>query len=201
MVRLAQPDDSDEALVRLAGRGDRAAATILIERHTDKIYAGCFRMLGDRAGAEDAVQETFLRLWKNAHRWKPQGAKFETWLYRVAMNYCLDQLRKSGREINEDATPERADPAPGPADNYFAGEQNFAIAAALATLPDRQRLAITLCHFQELSNIEAAAIMEVSVEAVESLLARARRTLRDRLAPMKPYLTGTMSDDAITNAN
>ncbi len=187
--------------MRLAGRGDRAAATTLIERHTDKIYAGCFRMLGDRASAEDATQETFLRLWKNAHRWKPQGAKFETWLYRVAMNICLDQLRKSGREIGEDAAPEHADPAPGPADDYFANEQSFAIATALATLPDRQRLAITLCHFQELSNIEAAAIMEISVDAVESLLARARRNLRDRLAPMKPYLTGTMSDDAITNAN
>ncbi len=187
--------------MRLAGRGDRAAATILIERHTDKIYAGCFRMLGNRASAQDATQETFLRLWKNAPRWKPQGAKFETWLYRVAMNTCLDQLRKSGREISEDAAPELADPAPGPADNYFAGEQRSAIDDALSTLPDRQRLAITLCHFQELSNIEAAAIMEISVEAVESLLARARRALRDRLAPMQQHLTGRMSDDAITNAN
>jgi len=158
-------------------------------------------MLGDRAAAEDAVQETFLRLWKNAHRWKPQGAKFETWLYRVAMNYCLDQLRKSGREIAEDAAPESVDPADGPADALFASEKRSMIDDALGALPDRQRLVITLCHFQEMSNIEAAEIMEISVEAVESLLARARRSLRDRLAPKKQFLMGKMSDDAITNAN
>ena len=200
MGLLAQAEDSDETLVRQAGRGDRAAAAILIERHTDKIYAGCFRMLGERASAEDAVQETFLRLWKNAHRWKPQGAKFETWLYKVAMNYCLDQLRKSGREVAEDAAPERADPAAGPADQLLAQERRIAIDAVLARLPDRQRLAITLCHFQELSNIEAADIMNISVEAVESLLSRARRALREQLTPMKPYLTGTLDDHKPRNA-
>lgn len=180
--------DSDESLVARAGRGDRTAAGALVLRHTDRIFAVSLRMLGDRAAAEDATQETFLRLWKHAARWKPQGAKFETWLYRIAMNICFDRLRRRGRELPEDAAPERADPEPRADEQMASNERRAAVEAALAELPERQRLAITLCHYQEMSNIEAAALMEVSVEAVESLLARARRALRDRLAPRREEL-------------
>lgn len=178
---MAVGEDSDEALVARAGRGDRAAASALVLRHTNRIFAASYRMLGERAGAEDAVQETFLRLWKNAARWKPQGAKFETWLYKVAMNVCLDKLRKRGREAPEEAAPERADASPGADEQLISEERRVAVDSALAGLPERQRLAITLCHYQELSNVEAATIMEISVEAIESLLARGRRALRDAL--------------------
>lgn len=155
-------------------------------------------MLGNRHAAEDAAQETFLRLWRHAPRWRPRGAKFATWLYRVAMNICLDHLRKTKRVAPEEAAPERADPADRPDDAYFAGEKRFAVDAALARLPARQRMAITLCHFEELSNIEAAEIMDVSVEALESLLARGRRALREDLRPLRDNLMGRMSDE--TNA-
>lgn len=192
MLREAE---SDEALVLRAGKGDRRAAELLVERHTDKIFAVCFRTLRTRQGAEDATQETFLRFWRNAAKWRPQGAKFETWLYRVAMNICLDQLRKAKREAPEEAAPERADDAPRQDDLVFAAEKRLAVDAALEALPDRQRAAIALCHYQELSNIEAAEIMGVSVEALESLLARGRRGLRDRLTPMRAQLTGRMNDD------
>lgn len=187
-------------LVARAGKGERAAAAMLIERHTDKIYACCFRMLGERAAAEDAAQETFLRLWKHAARWRPKGAKFQTWLYRVAMNVCLDVLRKSGREVADEDAPESVDESARPDDVVHARERRAAIDAAMAGLPDRQRQAVTLCHFQELSNIEAASIMEVSVDAMESLLARARRNLRDRLAPLQDQLIGRMSDDIVNRA-
>lgn len=187
--------------MKRAGSGDRSAASALVEKHTEKIYAVCFRMLGTRQAAEDAVQETFLRLWRHAANWRPQGAKFETWLYRVAMNICLDQLRKRKREAPEDAAPERADPAPGPDQEVFAGQRRFAIDAALDGLPERQRMAIVLCHYQEKTNIEAAKIMGVSVDALESLLARGRRALRVRLAPMRDNLLGKMSDDAPTHIN
>lgn len=187
--------DTDEALVKRAGRGDRLAAAALVARHTDKIFAVSYRMLGNRENAEDATQETFLRLWRHAANWKPQGAKFETWLYRVAMNICLDHIRKRKREAPEDAAPEQVDPGERPDDAYFSGERRFAIDEALAALPERQREAITLCHFQELSNIEAAKVMQISVEALESLLARGRRALRDRLRPMRDNLMGRMSDE------
>ena len=182
--------DSDETLVARAGRGDRRAASILVERHTDKIYAVCFRTLRSRPAAEDAAQETFLRLWKHASKWRPKGAKFETWLYRVAMNICFDQLRKTKREAPEESAPERADESPRQDERVFAAERRLVVDEALASLPVRQRAAINLCHYQELSNIEAAKIMDVSVDALESLLARGRRALRDRLAPMREQLTG-----------
>lgn len=165
------------------------------------IYAACYRMFGSAHAAEDATQETFLRLWRNAAKWKPRGAKFETWLYRVAMNYCLDQLRKAKREAPEEAAPERADEADRQDQKLFLAERRFAIDEALAALPDRQRLAITLCHYQELSNIEAAEIMDVSVDALESLLARGRRALRDRLAPMREHLMGKMDDEQNRHVN
>lgn len=173
-----------------AGQGDRRAASILVERHTDKIYAVCFRTLRSRAAAEDAAQETFLRLWKHASKWRPKGAKFETWLYRVAMNICLDQLRKRKREAPEESAPEQADDAPRQDEEVFAAERRVMVGDALASLPDRQRAAITLCHYQELSNIEAAQIMEISVDALESLLARGRLSMRERLTPMREQLTG-----------
>lgn len=165
------------------------------------IYAACYRMLGSAQAAEDATQETFLRLWRNARKWKPRGAKFETWLYRVAMNYCLDQLRKSKREAPEEAVPERADQSDRQDQKLFLSERRFAIDEALSKLPDRQRLAITLCHYQELSNIEAAEIMNVSVDALESLLARGRRSLRDKLAPMREHLMGKMDDEQSQHVN
>lgn len=192
MGEAAKAVDLD--LVRRAGAGDRLAASELIVRHTDKIMGLCYRMLGERSAAEDAVQETFLRLWKNAGKWRDEGAKIETWLYRVAKNICLDRLRKSGREVAEDAAPEQADGADGAETQMIKADRAKAVKAALARLPDRQRLAIALCHYQEKSNIEAAEIMDVSVEAVESLLSRARRTLRKTLAPQRAELVeGGMS--------
>jgi RNA polymerase sigma-70 factor (ECF subfamily) len=202
---LEHKPDSDEALVERAGRGDRAAAALLVERHSRMIYAASYRMLQSRDAAEDATQETFLRLWRNAAKWKPRGAKFETWLYRVAMNYCLDQLRKSKREAPEEAAPGgldgRADSADRQDQKLFLSEQRFAIDEALGQLPERQRLAITLCHYQELSNIEAAEVMKISVDALESLLARGRRSLREKLAPMREHLMGKMDDEQTTHVN
>lgn len=180
-----------------AGRGDRAAASALVLRHTDRIYAVCYRMLRSPAAAEDATQETFLRLWTHAAKWRPQGAKFETWLYRVAMNICYDHLRKGKREAPEEAAPERSDPKGRPDDRLLADERRAVIEAALAELPARQKMALTLCHFQELSNIDAAAVMDLSVDALESLLARGRRKLREKLAPMRDALAGDMNDDAV----
>ena len=193
---MARGEESDEALVARAGRGDRAAASVLVLRHTDRIFSACWRMLGERSAAEDATQETFLRLWKNAARWRPQGAKFETWLYKVAMNLCLDRLRRRGREAPEDAAPEQADAAMRADERLIAEERRQAVEDALARLPERQRLAVALCNYQELSNIEAAEIMEISVEAVESLLARARRSLRDMLIARREELLEGERHDA-----
>lgn len=178
-------EDSDDALAMRAGRGDRLAASRLIARHSARVFAVCLRMMGDRASAEDAAQETFLKLWRSADRWRPGRAKFETWLYRVAANACIDRLRQRRPEAPVEEAPEIADEAPLADQGLVAAERRRAVDAALAALPDRQRIAIVLCHYQELSNADAAAALDVSVDALESLLARARRSLKESLAPLR----------------
>ena len=123
----------------------------------------------------------FLRVWRHAGKWKPGGARFDTWMHRVAMNLCYDRLRRR-RETPSDAVPEQVDESPSAFDATHAGDVAVRVEAALMALPERQRAAIALCHYQELSNIEAAEILEVSVDALESLLARGRRALRAALS-------------------
>jgi RNA polymerase sigma factor (sigma-70 family) len=135
--------------------------------------------------AEDVAQEAMLRVWKQAPGWQPGQARFDTWLHRVATNLCYDRLRKK-REVLTDVLPERADAQPLADQRMTQTEDARRVRTAIEALPDRQRQAIVLCHFQELSNIEAAGIMDVSVEALESLLARGRRGLKAALADLSP---------------
>jgi RNA polymerase sigma-70 factor (ECF subfamily) len=179
--------DPDAEDVAGAGRGDRAAAARLIARHAPRLLSLARRMLGGEGEAEDAVQDTFLKLWTHAVRWRPGGAKFETWLYRVTLNACYDRLRRRGTQPLDDAL-DMPDPGPAPDAGLGATALAGAVEAALAALPERQRAAILLCHFEERGNLEAAEIMGLSVEAMESLLARGRRNLRARLAPLKDVL-------------
>jgi len=179
--------DPDAEDVEKAGRGDRDAAARLIARHSAKLLTVGQRMLASRAEAEDAVQDVFLRLWTHAGRWRPGGAKFETWLYRVMLNQCYDRLRRRPTRPLEEAA-EVADQALPPGALLDQGTMEQEIARALEGLPERQKAAILLCHFQECGNIEAAEIMGLSVEALESLLARGRRALRSRLQHLKEFI-------------
>lgn len=185
---MADENESDEALVARAGRGDRLAASVLITRHSPRVRSLCRQILKDRAAADDAMQETFLRLWERAARWKPNGAKLETWLYRVASNACLDRHRLAKRDAPEEEAGERIDGAPTPVDRLAAGDRKRAVESALAALPDNQRIAMTLRHYRDLTNIEIAQAMTISVDAVESLLARGRRGLQQALAGAREEL-------------
>jgi RNA polymerase sigma factor (sigma-70 family) len=176
--------DPDAELVARVGRGDRAAAQALMARHLPKMLNLARRMLSGQTEAEDCVQEAFLRLWTHAARWKPGAAKFETWLYRVTLNQCYDRLRKKPAAPLE-AAARVADPAPGPDANLLNAALAADVESALQALPERQRAAVLLCHYQGHGNIEAAEILGVSVEAMESLLARARRTLRTKLSHLR----------------
>ena len=175
--------DLDDDLVLRAGRGDAAAIRALVARKLPRVLSLAQRMLFDASEAEDVAQETFIRVWKHAPRWVPGAAKFDTWLHRVALNLCYDRLRRR-RERPMAETPEQVDTGPAPDRNLHALDIGKRVEASLSALPARQREAIVLCHYQELGNIEAAALMEVSVEALESLLSRGRRALRASLADL-----------------
>ena len=177
-------NDPDAELVARAGAGDRAAAQALIARHMPRMMTLARRMLGDAGEAEDAVQDAFMRLWTHAARWQPGAAKFETWLYRVTLNQCYDRLRRrSGARLEEAA--DVADPAADPERDLAEADLSDAVGRAVNELPERQRAAILLCHYQGCGNIEAAEILGISVEALESLLSRGRRALRQRLGHLK----------------
>lgn len=181
---------SDDALVTLFANGDERAARVLTARLGPKAYSVALRVLGNRAEAEDAAQEALLRLWRMAPEWRPGEAQVSTWLYRVVMNLCLDRKRRGKRAgaVPLDAVADPPDPAQGAPERMQDGARADALQAALMTLPDRQRQAVVLRHIEELSNPEIAGIMEISVEAVESLTARGKRALAAALAGRKEEL-------------
>ncbi len=173
-------NDPDAALLARIGDGDDAAVRMIVNAKLPRVLALARRLLGDAAEAEDVAQETFLRVWRQAGRWRPGAALFDTWLHTVTLNLCRDRLRRRSETL-VDVLPEVADPAM-PQDVAMAeGEQSRRVAAAVAALPDRQREAILLVHYQDLSNTAAAQTLDVSVDALESLLARGRRALRQAL--------------------
>lgn len=173
--------DPDASLLERVGRGDGAAARLLVAAKLPRVLGLATRMLRDSSEAEDVAQEAFIRVWRHAGRWQPGRARFDTWLHTVVLNLCRDRLRRR-RELTGEAVPDAPDPAPGAESSLLEEEQGRMVADAIAALPERQREAILLVHYQDCSGAAAAEIMGVSAEAVESLLARARRTLRSRLA-------------------
>jgi RNA polymerase sigma-70 factor (ECF subfamily) len=191
LSRVQHSDPDAELMARLA-HGDQLAAAGLVRRHLPRIANLARRMLQDASEAEDVAQDVFLRLWKVAPRWRSGEAKVETWLHRVALNLCYDRLRlRRRRETPLDPEgPEPIDPAPGAAETILARQRARRVQRALADLPERQRAAIVLCHYQDCSNAEAAVALEVSVDALESLLARGRRALRAALSQEVADLMG-----------
>lgn len=170
--------DPDEELVRRIGAGDSVAVQAMVARKLPRILALATRMLGDAAEAEDVAQETFVRIWRHASGWRQGQARFDTWIHRVALNLCYDRLRRR-HEWTTDELPEVADDAPLP--DAMPGDEERRVSQALLRIAPRQREAIVLVYYQELSNIEAAGAMQVSVDALESLLARGRRSLQAML--------------------
>ncbi len=187
-AETVQSESDDELLGRFA-RGDDAAWRVLVDRHLGSVHGYAWYMLNDHAEAEDVAQETFVRLLRKAPDWQPGGARLRTWLYRVAINQCIDRRRVVRPEPLEHAT-KVADPATGAVRMDHGLDLARNVEAALQLLGERQRTAIVLVHYQGFTNPETAALLDCSVEAVESLLARARRALKESLAPVANDLLG-----------
>ena len=182
-------DDAEAALLQRYAAGDASAARLLTARLAPRLHAHAFRVLGDRAEAEDVTQEAMLRLWRQAPDWRRGEAKVTTWLYRVVANLCTDRLRRRrGGAAGLDEVAEPADPQPGAAQRLQQAARATALEQALAQLPDRQRQAVVLRHIDGLSNPEIAGILELGLEAVESLIARGKRRLTAILADRKEAL-------------
>ncbi len=184
-------DDLDstpaEALLERFASGDPTASRILTTRLLPRVLAHAQRLLGHPAEAEDVAQEAMLRLWKIAPDWRQGEAKVTTWLYRVTGNLCIDRLRRRGG-VGLDEVPELEDERPGPADGMQTKARADALQTALTHLPARQAQAVILRHIEELGNPEIAEIMDISVEAVESLVARGKRSLAEKLAGQREAL-------------
>lgn len=180
---------ADSALMQAAGRGDRGAFAALVERYQTSVLRFAHGLLGPaaRAVAEDLAQETFLAAWEAAPQFRGD-AQVSTWLLRIAANVCLDHCRRSRRRraasLEQEPMPDaRAAEQDRPDGQALADERAAEVRAAIARLPPSQRAALVLRHFEGLSYVEIADVLETSVSAVEALLFRARRSLAATLAP------------------
>ena len=173
---------SDQALMSEIAEGSDAAFARLLGELSPRMLRLARSLLPASPGeADEIVQEAFLRLWQQAPAWRPEG-RISTWLHQVVYRLCLDQLRRRRPSVEIDTVEaELADDAPSAETRLMRIEQADAVQAALARLPQRQREALILCHFQDLSQVEAAAVLAIGESAYESLLARARRKLRAEL--------------------
>jgi RNA polymerase sigma-70 factor (ECF subfamily) len=188
--------DIDAALMLRVKQGDAAAFTELVEKYKQPVTNVIFRTLRDATEAEDLAQNVFIQVYKSAHRYQI-SAKFSTWLFTIARNLCLNEIRRRSRHPAESldaAHPEREDQplhqfedtrtfAPG--ETVLQGELEQKIQQALSELPENQRTAILLCRQEELSYEEIAEVLGCSLSATKSLIHRGRETLKEKL---KPYL-------------
>lgn len=172
----------DTALMHRVARGDHAAYRLLVDKYLRHAVTVAYRVLYNRGDAEEVAQEAFLRVWQHAARWRADGgASFKTWLNRVVVNLCIDRKRKPATAALDDQI-EIADEEHGtPYDERLTAETSDHVALALQKLPERQRAAILLCFWEGESNIDAAKALDISIGALESLLIRAKRALRDDL--------------------
>lgn len=193
----AQPDPDVELMLRVQ-RGDRAAFAALVDKYKQPVMNLVGRTVGDPHEAEDIAQNVFVQVFKSARRYRPT-ARFSTWLFTIARNLCLNELRRRKRHPTEplEAPPptEPEHPArqwsdattPGPTQALLQAELVEQIERVLAELPEAQRTALLLCREEELSYEEIAAVLGCSLSATKSLIHRGRETLKRRL---KPYLRG-----------
>jgi RNA polymerase sigma-70 factor (ECF subfamily) len=184
-ARPERPDaaEDDELMARVAA-GDQRAFSRLVARHGPRAQALAHRFTGSASDAEDVAQEAFWRVWRSAGRWTPGGARFTTWLHRIVVNLCVDRARRQ-RIRNwlpfADAFDPPSDEA-GPDRTLADRDEVEAVRLDILSLPARQRAALLLSADGERSNAEIAIVLETTEKAVESMLVRARRTLRARLA-------------------
>ncbi len=178
---------SNHELVQLFVNGDKKSANILIERLMPKIFSQAYSILGNQNDAEDITQETFIRLWKMAPAWKQDKAEITTWLYRVVKNQCIDKIRKDKKFTDEDIK-DHQDNKLNAFEKLQNKERDKKLYMAISSLPSRQKKVTIMRHIYGYTNYEIADEMNISVAAVESLIARGKRSISQMLINQKVNL-------------
>ncbi len=174
---------SDEDLMARVQKADHGAFSVLVNRYTKMFFSAAYRMYPDVNEAEDIVQESFLKLWSRPQIWDAsKGAKFTTWFYRVVTNLAIDHVRKKKNTKGSDSLERIMDKTPRQDEVLEEQEKKMVLEEAIGNLPERQRIALNLCFYEGLSNKDAAQAMDVNVKALESLLMRAKKGLKDILS-------------------
>jgi len=177
---------SEQDIITLARRGDQAAFTTLVRNYQTAIYNLCYRMLGEADQAQDAAQETFLRAYTQMHRYDPERP-FKTWLFSIASHYCIDRLRRRRviwMDIDDEPLaghPALREKRMDPEDAVLRREQATDVQALIETLPPKDRIAVVMLYWHDLSYQEIAEATGTTVSAVKSRLHRARAAMADSL--------------------
>jgi RNA polymerase sigma-70 factor (ECF subfamily) len=184
MTIIGTEEETDEHLISLATHGDEQAFERIVSKYQQAVFNTIYRYTGSQDDVQDLAQEIFIKVWRNAAKFKGKS-KFSTWLYRIVANHCINYRRRRRQqhvsldELTEKGqTPESLKVQPDWAERKRAEN----VRTAVSELPERQRLALVLSQFEDKSYREIAEIMKVSLSSVESLIFRARRTLRKKLA-------------------
>jgi RNA polymerase sigma-70 factor (ECF subfamily) len=171
----------DESLIRQIQEGKHEAFVEIVDRHSKRFYSLAYRLLFSKNDAEDTVQQAFLKLWERRLFWNQQkGAKFTTWFYQVVVNLCLDHNRRK-KPVTFSEGMEPFDKQDGPEMLLDEKRKHALLDRFIKELPERQQLALTLCFYEGLSNKEAAEIIGIKLKALQSLIMRAKTTLKEKL--------------------
>jgi RNA polymerase sigma-70 factor, ECF subfamily len=179
------PEKDDQELLALVQQGSRPAFAELVRRHTQRFYRLAYRYVRSRETAEDIVQDAFVKLWEDPGKWQPgRNTRYTTWFYRIVVNLCLDWQKKKRPLPLDDEMPV-IDERETAAEAMIRIQEQKLLEKEIAALPERQRTALNLCFDEGLSNQQAAEVMGMNLKALQSLIMRAKTTLRER---MKSYL-------------
>ena len=178
-------EDTDAVLMAQITTGDPRAFDRLVRRHLKRAYNVAYGMVYNSADAQDVAQDAMMRVWMYAPTWRAGESAVTTWLHRIVVNCCYDFLRKKARQPQGgELSADIEDMTARTEHDYAETEQKKRLRAMLRSLPERQRMAVTLCYLEDMSNADAAAVMGVHIKALEGLLVRARKALKPMLASL-----------------